>query len=134
MQQSLVGFMYNIFAQRYDGEQWPNCATKLIQYLIALFTPTASMEADGQQYFGGDWCRILPMDQEIWDELLPIQFTELWFDFEDTDVVMKFLKDYWKDDNGFNHTGSFSWELYPAKAGGYDRMLFSIHSPMTSSR
>ena len=134
MQQSLVGFLYNVFNQWFDGKRWSNCAMKTIRYLIAKFTPTASMNADGQQYFGGDWCSILPMDQEMWDELMPIQFTELWFDLEDADVVMNFLKNYWEKDNGFNNTGSFSWELYPAKAGGYDRMWFAIHSLMTSSR
>ena len=90
----------------------------MIDELIIASNPTAETKR-GQQYFGASWSEILPMDQEMWTKLMPIQFTELWFDIEDTDEVMRTLREYWSDNVGLHHTGTFSWEMYPAKAGGY---------------
>ena len=55
----------------------------------------------------------------MWTKLMPIQFTELWFDVKDTDKVMNCLKEYWSDNEGLKHTGTFSCEMYPAMTGGY---------------
>jgi len=120
VEQALLGFFYNFFDHftNLNTMQLPQWAVKVIQKLIVAATPTSD-KADGQQYFGASWCDTLPMDQEIWTKLMPIQFTELWFDIEDTAEVMQILKEYWADNEGLHHSGTFSWEMYPAKAGGY---------------
>jgi len=120
VEQGMLGFLYNFFDHftNLNTMQLPKWAVNVIQKLIIAATPTSD-QADGQQYFGASWCDILPMDQEIWTKLMPMQFTELWFDIEDTAEVMQILKEYWADNEGLHHSGTFSWEMYPAKAGGY---------------
>ena len=120
LQQSLLGLLYNAVDTWYGGHEWSRTAQKMMKALVRTVYPTAAKGKDGQMYFGGDWCNILPMDQEMWSRLLPIQFTELWFDIEDTDAVMAILKKYWAKNHGFGmlKTGSFAWEIYPAKRGG----------------
>ena len=65
----------------------PKWAVKVIDFLIREGNP-----CPGTQYFGASWADILPMDQEMWTKLLPMQFTELWIDIEDTDKAMNILK------------------------------------------
>ena len=74
----------------------------------------------GGEYFGASWADILPMDQEIHSKLMPFQFSELWIDIEDTSKAMKVLKEYWEESVNLDKTGTFSWEFYPGKSGGYD--------------
>ena len=129
--QRVVGVLFNYFdeIQLQNSLIMPEWIIKLLSFLLEAFNPTSDKiiehgrykgKPKGQWYFGGSWCDILPMDQEMWTKLMPQQFTELWCDIEQVDKVMNVLKEYWADNEGWKHTGTFSWELYPAGAGGYN--------------
>jgi len=119
-EQKILSFFYNFFDHftNIQTMQLPAWAVKIIQFMIVKGNPTADKKG-GALYFGAPWCDILPMDQEMWTRLMPIQFTELWFDIKDTGAVMQCLKEYWAHNEGLQHTGTFSWEFYPARAGGH---------------
>ncbi|MCE0558515.1 D-arabinono-1,4-lactone oxidase [Motilimonas sp. E26] len=62
----------------------------------------------------------LPMDNEASDELLDIEFSELWFPVGRTNEVMQVLRDYFdsaaNDQEKLTRTGLFTIEVYMAKA------------------
>lgn len=74
-------------------------------------------DATGKQEFWDFWYRGLPMDNDVSDFLMPTEFTELWIPIEKTQEVMNRLRDFY-DKGGLGATGSYSCEIYAAKANG----------------
>jgi D-arabinono-1,4-lactone oxidase len=70
---------------------------------------------NGRVSFRGPWLSILPMDNEVDNDLLPVSFSELWIDLDQATEVARTLGDHYSGDTGFQHTGSFACELYGAK-------------------
>lgn len=64
--------------------------------------------------FHASWDVNLPMDTNVDQAFLPVEFTELWFDIESTGAVMQTLLDAYAADP--NLAGTFTVELYVAKS------------------
>jgi D-arabinono-1,4-lactone oxidase len=60
--------------------------TKLLAFIINTVFPNDTEET--KRKFCDAWYRALPMDNEISDDIMPIQFSELWFPIEKTKEVM----------------------------------------------
>ncbi|QRN98342.1 FAD-binding protein [Archangium violaceum] len=75
----------------------------------------ASQEPVGTQRFWDNWYGSLPMDNDVSDFLMPTEFTELWIPLEKTQELMNDLRDFYEK-GGFKATGSYSCEIYAAKA------------------
>ncbi|WNG19711.1 FAD-binding protein [Cystobacter fuscus] len=76
---------------------------------------TPPQDVKGKQQFWDFWYRGLPMDNDVSDFLMPTEFTELWIPLEKTQEVMNKLRDFY-DQGGLGATGSYSCEIYAAKA------------------
>ncbi|WNG52118.1 FAD-binding protein [Archangium minus] len=76
---------------------------------------TAPQEPTGKQKFWDYWYSSLPMDNDVSDFWMPTEFTELWIPIEKTQEVMNKLRDFYEK-GGLGATGSFSCEIYAAKA------------------
>jgi FAD/FMN-containing dehydrogenase len=74
---------------------------------------------DGDEEFWDVWYRLLPMDNQVSDNYLPTEFTELFVDIGQTNTVMKALRDFWNADVHMENTGPFSTEVYPAKTSRF---------------
>ncbi|OJH40727.1 D-arabinono-1,4-lactone oxidase [Cystobacter ferrugineus] len=76
---------------------------------------TVPPDTKGKQEFWDYWYSSLPMDNDVSDFLMPTEFTELWIPLEKTQEVMNKLRDFY-DQGGLGATGSYSCEIYAAKA------------------
>jgi hypothetical protein len=89
----------------------------LIKDILAPFVPV------GTQDFWDTWMCGLPMDNQMDDQLWPTEFTELWIPVEKATEVMRALQEFYyaggNADAAYAHTGSFSCELYAAKASPF---------------
>jgi len=72
----------------------------------------------GTVRFWDDWWRVLPMDNEVSDDLLPTEFTELWIPIGHTAEVMRALREHYRR-GGMGATGTYSCEIYAAKASPF---------------
>jgi len=70
---------------------------------------------NGKVDFLGPWLTILPMDNEIDNDLLPVSFNELWIDLDRSADVAKGLMQHYAGDVGHRRAGSFACELYAAR-------------------
>jgi FAD/FMN-containing dehydrogenase len=71
--------------------------------------------ADGTDHFWDAWLETLPMDNQVSDNYMPTEFTELFLDIERTADAMKALRDFWAGDEHMERSGPFATEVYPAK-------------------
>jgi D-arabinono-1,4-lactone oxidase len=90
----------------------------ILPFVINLFV-TADSDKDGSakgkpQRFWDTWWRGLPMDNQVDDTIMGTCFTELWIPIEQTEAVMKALRQLYVT-NGFDATGTFSCEIYATK-------------------
>jgi hypothetical protein len=91
----------------------------ILKFVLNLFNPTdADKKPPGPQKFWDFYWRSLPMDNQIRDDLLPTEFTELWIPIEKTAAAMKKLKD-WYDTQGLSATGTYCCEIYAAKKNNF---------------
>jgi len=60
------------------------------------------------------WYNALPMDNEVSDTIIPIQFSELWIPLEKTKEVMLAWKEH-VETHGIIATHAIFTEVYPAK-------------------
>lgn len=68
--------------------------------------------------FWDEWWKALPMDNEVDDDLLPTEFTELWIPIEHTPQVMRALRECYAT-GGLAATGTYACEIYAAKASPF---------------
>jgi D-arabinono-1,4-lactone oxidase len=104
---SVVNGLFNLI-----GKQAPPYVTdkvKGIVSLLKLFVP------EGTVTFQDDWHSGLPMDNSADDELMPVEFTELFIDLDKTAEVMKALREFYAQDEGLERTGLLACEIYAAK-------------------
>lgn len=87
-----------------------NFATHLLPSILRQFTQTTTVP----QRFWQSWCHGLPMDNQMSDESLPTEFTEIWVPLERTGEVMRALREHY-DRAGHDATGSFICEVYAAR-------------------
>ena len=88
---------------------------RILKFVLNLFNPTdTEKKPPGPQHFWDFYWRGLPMDNQIRDDLLPTEFTELWIPIEKTALVMTKLRD-WYASEGLRATGTFCCEIYGAK-------------------
>lgn len=91
----------------------------ILKFVLNLFNPTdTDKKPPGPQKFWDFYWRSLPMDNQIRDDLLPTEFTELWIPIEKTAAAMKKLKD-WYDSQGLSATGTYCCEIYAAKKNNF---------------
>jgi hypothetical protein len=74
-------------------------------------------EVQGRSFWD-EWWKALPMDNEADDDLMPIEFTELWVPLARTREVMLALRDHYAA-GGFGATGTNACEIYAAKASPF---------------
>ncbi|HYH99371.1 D-arabinono-1,4-lactone oxidase [Hyalangium sp.] len=89
--------------------------SEVLQSLQAAADGTPPQDPTGKQTFWDSWYSSLPMDNDVSDFLMPTEFTELWIPIEKTQAVMNTLHDFYRK-GGLGATGSFSCEIYAAKA------------------
>ncbi|WP_224369072.1 D-arabinono-1,4-lactone oxidase [Hyalangium versicolor] len=89
--------------------------TDVLQGLPTVKDGTPPPDTTGKQSFWDAWYSSLPMDNDVSDFLMPTEFTELWIPLEETQSVMNRLHDFYVK-GGLGATGSFSCEIYAAKA------------------
>jgi hypothetical protein len=93
-----------------------NClVTWIITTVIKIAEPLTNKPTTAH----GWWGDVLPMDNEVADNLFPVIFTELWFDLDKANNVMGILEDYFKEDKGLSHTGPLAFEFYAAKKSDF---------------
>ncbi len=68
----------------------------------------------GPQKFWDHYYNSLPMDNQMRDDLMPTEFTELWIPIEKTEQVMNALLQHYEQ-NGLAATGTYACEIYAAK-------------------
>jgi len=108
LEQIGVFFLYNIIGRLVlPLKDWQ---AYYLEQLIALLAPGTPRF----QPFGGPWYLNLPMDQQINDNFMPIQFTEIFVDLEDVGEAMQIVRAYANSDHNYNKVGTFSWEFYCA--------------------
>lgn len=94
----------------------------ILPMVIKLFTPVdpepPAPDKNTPQPFWDTWWQGLPMDNLVSDILMPTAFTEIWMDINDTQAIMKKMLAYFQK-AGYAATGSFSFELYAAKASNF---------------
>jgi len=92
---------------------------ELTPLLLNCFVPVNPV-VDGKQVppaFQDVWYSGIPMDNRISDILIPVWFTELWFPIDQGPVVLSTLRKFFA--NNDSRVGSFSYEIYPAKASEF---------------
>ena len=97
-----------------------NYATKIFPAIMDIFvtvdTPTNINK--GPQLFSDRWYTGLPMDNQMSDKLMPVWFTELWIDINQSEQVMDTLKAYY-DAQPITIDLSFSCEIYAARQNNF---------------
>jgi D-arabinono-1,4-lactone oxidase len=85
----------------------------LFPWLLRIFTPPGRVD-----FHDCGW-RLLPMDDEVDDFYLPIEFTEIWVPLQKAADAMKHLQEYFDEPktrrDAFARTGTFEIELYATK-------------------
>ncbi|HVU03461.1 MAG TPA: FAD-binding protein [Polyangiaceae bacterium] len=105
--QSLAYLVYK-HVDRTPPPYAPDTAALLRETINAFIT-------DGTEEFWDHWLETLPMDNQVSDNYLPTEFTELFVDISETAPVMKALSELWAGDARMERTGPFATEVYPAK-------------------
>ena len=136
MTQCIISTFYHIFSGCYNvvKTQVPRSIVCLLQTIMscAYCSKPCGICRCNMVDFYDIWYKILAMDQAINSKLMPIEFTELWFDIEDTDKVLKCIKKFFETDVQLNHKGTFAWEFYASKKNefllspGYNRDSFRV--------
>jgi D-arabinono-1,4-lactone oxidase len=94
----------------------------LADLLPVLYKPFVTLDSEkkppGPQHFRDYWWLGLPMDNQIDDVLMPTFFTEIWIPISKTRAVMTTLRDFF-DKGGLAATGTYSFEIYGAKASPF---------------
>jgi len=88
----------------------------ILPEILSLFVVLNS-ETNPPQRFADFWYEGIPMDNQMSDRLFPVWFTELWIPIEQSEAVMNALKTFY--DQGPEHTGPFSCEIYAAKSNNF---------------
>lgn len=94
----------------------------ILPAIINAFVPD-NYDKDGvlkkgcPQEFWDIWWHGLPMDNQVNDNLIPVEFTELWIPVSQSQYVMSSLKEFYEDNK--KAQGTFSCEIYGAKKSGF---------------
>lgn len=99
----LVGLSFGNGLLRFVGQAF----FPLMAPAIEQFLPQPSVS------FRDRWDKILPMDHNTDDHLLPTQFTEMWFPLEAAHEVLTVLLDMYQSEAA---AGTYACELYTARA------------------
>jgi len=99
----------------YRIDLFRNLVQKYVDKVVGmLLSPIINMFVkEGTQEFQDYWYCALPMDNQISDELMPTEFTELWIPLSCTQDVMVALRDYYRS-GGLAATGTYCCEIYAA--------------------
>ena len=90
---------------------YPVIFPRVLDVFVAVDTPTNANK--GPQQFSDIWYTGLPMDNQMSDKLMPVWFTELWIDINQSKAVMNDLLNFYNA--GTQNTMAFSCEIYAAK-------------------
>jgi D-arabinono-1,4-lactone oxidase len=114
MPEALENIAYRIY-EHVDKTEPPydDRKTEFMRDMLRLFMP------DTDERFWDRWYLALPMDNQVSDELMPTEFTELFIDIDKTEAVMRELDAFWRADRNMERTGPFATEIYPAKASKF---------------
>jgi len=85
---------------------------------IFVTVDTLTNRNKGPQLFSDRWYTGLPMDNQMSDKLMPVWFTELWIDINQSEQVMDTLK-AWYDTQPITIDLSFSTEIYAARQNDF---------------
>lgn len=120
-------WLKNLFSEK---DQWEyefikalveiNYATKIFPAIMDIFVTvdTPTNKNKGPQLFSDLWYTGLPMDNQMSDKLMPVWFTELWIDINQSEQVMDKLKAYY-DAQPITIDLSFSCEIYAARQNNF---------------
>ncbi|MGJ8691510.1 MAG: D-arabinono-1,4-lactone oxidase [Thalassotalea sp.] len=100
-------------------EQLPELMVCILNIFQPLDSKKKGMDKGNPQVFQDYAPWGLPMDNQASDELLDIEFTELWFPVSRTSEVVQVLRDYFNEEveqARLKRTGLFTIEVYMAKA------------------
>lgn len=89
----------------------PKIMEEILNVFVTLPTPV--------QPFTDVWWEILPMDNQMSDQLFPVWFTELWIPLDKTEVVMTTLRDFYADANHPERAGTFCCEIYAGRKSDF---------------
>ena len=97
-----------------------NYPTKIFPEIMNIFVTvdTPDNKNKGPQRFSDRWYTGLPMDNQMSDKLMPVWFTELWIDIDQSQAVMDTLKTYY-DAQPITIDLSFSTEIYAARSNPF---------------
>ena len=97
-----------------------NYAPKIFPAIMDIFVTvdTVTNRNKGPQLFSDRWYTGLPMDNQMSDKLMPVWFTELWIDINQSEQVMDTLK-AWYDAQPITIDLSFSTEIYAARQNDF---------------
>lgn len=107
LSQALIQLFFNVIS--HDAPPYEPATQELIQTVLNAFLQEETEE------FWDAWLQGLPMDNQISDEFMPTEFTELFIDIHKTADVMQALKSFYEEDEAFKRTGAYAVEIYPAK-------------------
>jgi len=89
--------------------RWGHVLRALVERSYPLLA--SGFLSTGTHHFQDTWLDGLPMDNQVDNDLVPTEFTEMWFPLDKTREVMRELEAYYRE-GGYRHTGSFSCEIY----------------------
>jgi hypothetical protein len=107
LSQALIQLFFNVIS--YDAPPYEPVTQEVIRTVLNAFLQEETEE------FWDVWLEGLPMDNQISDEFMPTEFTELFIDIHKTADVMRALRDFYAEDEAFRRTGAYAVEIYPAK-------------------
>lgn len=114
--QRIAGLIFTIIGNPekagYLSRYIERCTPHVLPKIINFFVPANKGKP---QIFWDYWWQGLPMDDEVDDDLIPTEFTEMWVPIERTQDVMAALRDHYRE-GGWQATGTYLCEIYAAKA------------------
>jgi D-arabinono-1,4-lactone oxidase/FAD binding domain-containing protein len=103
--QGVIKLFYDAIA--HDDPPYQPATQEIIRRVLNLFLPVDRVS------FRDTWLEGLPMDNQISDDLMPTEFTELFVDMAQAGAVMRALRDYYAADRDLERAGAYAVEIYP---------------------
>ena len=111
LSQALIQLFFNVIS--HDAPPYEPATQEIIRTVLNAF-----LQEDTEEFWD-IWLQGLPMDNQISDEFMPTEFTELFIDIHKTTDVMRALKRFYAEDEALQRTGAYAVEIYPAQQSDF---------------
>ena len=111
LSQALIQLFFNVIS--HDAPPYEPATQEIIRTVLNAF-----LQEDTEEFWD-IWVQGLPMDNQISDEFMPTEFTELFIDIHKTTDVMRALKCFYAEDEALQRTGAYAVEIYPAQQSDF---------------